>query len=63
MSNAMSECWTIYIDLEGFSALWDKENQILGSLCELIPAIFRVGDSAIRTLLIAYLRISSEMAF
>jgi hypothetical protein len=41
----MSERWAVYIDLEGFSELWDKKNQILGSLCELMLAIFRVGDS------------------
>jgi hypothetical protein len=31
----MSERCAVYIDLEGFSALWDKEIQILGSLREL----------------------------
>ncbi len=40
----MSERWVIYIDLEGFSALWDEESQILWSFGELMRAIFRVGN-------------------
>jgi hypothetical protein len=40
----MSERWAIYIDLEGFSALWDEESQILWSFGELMRAIFRVGN-------------------
>lgn len=39
----MSERWGIYIDIEGFSALWDKEDQVLWSLGELMRAIFRVA--------------------
>jgi hypothetical protein len=39
----MSDRWSIYIDLEGFSALWEKEDQILLSLGELMRSIFRVG--------------------
>lgn len=39
----MSERWSIYIDIEGFSALWEKENDVLWSLGELMRAIFRLG--------------------
>lgn len=35
--------WAIYIDLEGFGNLYDKENLILLSLGELMEGIFRVG--------------------
>lgn len=35
--------WSIYIDLQGFSELYDKEDQILWSLGELMRAIYRVG--------------------
>jgi len=35
--------WAIHIDMEGFSNLWDKEDQILLSLGELMRAIFRIG--------------------
>lgn len=41
----MSERWSIYIDLEGFSALWQQEDQILWSLGELMRAVFRVGKN------------------
>lgn len=37
------ERWAILIDMEGFSALWSQEKQILLSLGELMRAIFRVG--------------------
>jgi hypothetical protein len=39
----MSERWSIYIDIEGFSALWEKEDQVLWSLRELMRAIFLVA--------------------
>lgn len=39
----MSDRWSIYIDIEGFSALWEKEDQVLWSLGELMRAIFRLG--------------------
>lgn len=39
----MSERWSIYIDIEGFSALWEHEDQVLWSLGELMRAIFRVA--------------------
>jgi hypothetical protein len=38
-----SERWSIYIDMEGFSALYAEEDQILWSLGELMRAIFRIG--------------------
>jgi hypothetical protein len=34
--------WSIYIDIEGFSAGWEKDNGALWSLGELMRAIFRV---------------------
>jgi hypothetical protein len=39
----MSDRWSIYIDIEGFSALWEKEDQVLWSFGELMRAIFRVA--------------------
>lgn len=39
----MSDRWAIYIDIQGFSALWEKEDQVLWSLGELMRAIFRVS--------------------
>jgi hypothetical protein len=38
------EKWLIHIDIEGFSLLWDKENRVLISLCELMKAIYRIGN-------------------
>jgi hypothetical protein len=35
--------WAIYIDIEGFSALWEKETRVLASLGKLMKAIFRIG--------------------
>ena len=40
------ERWCIYIDMEGFSALYDKENQILLSLSQMMLAIYRIGTCA-----------------
>lgn len=39
----MLDRWSILIDIEGFSALWEREDQVLWSLGELMRAIFRVG--------------------
>ena len=39
----MPDRWSLYIDIEGFSALWERENQVLWSLGELMRAIFRLG--------------------
>lgn len=39
----MSDRWSIYIDIEGFSTLWDIEDKVLWSLGELMLAILRVG--------------------
>lgn len=39
----MSDRWSIYFDIEGFSALWDGEDQVLWSLGEMMRAIFRLG--------------------
>ena len=35
--------WSIYIDLEGFGDLYDKENQVLVSLGVLMEGIFQIG--------------------
>ena len=35
--------WAINIDIEGFSVLWEKEDQVLWTLGELMRAIFRIG--------------------
>lgn len=35
--------WAINIDLEGFGHLYDKEQLVLLSLCELMEGIFRIG--------------------
>lgn len=40
---AVSDRWSVYLDIEGFSALWDKEDRVLWSLGELMRAIFRLG--------------------
>src|SRR5262245_49689666 len=37
------ERWCIYVDMEGFGELYDRENQILLSLGEMMRAIFRIG--------------------
>jgi hypothetical protein len=39
----VSDSWSIYIDIEGFSVLWDKDDQVLWSLGELMRAIFRLA--------------------
>ena len=38
-----SERWAIYIDIEGFRALWEHEDQVLRSLADLMGGIFRVA--------------------
>ena len=35
--------WAIYIDIQGFSTLWEYENDVLWSLGELMRGIFRLG--------------------
>ena len=35
--------WSIYIDIEGFGALYDKENEILTALGDLMEAIYLIG--------------------
>lgn len=40
------ERWCIYIDMEGFSALYGQEDQVLWSLCEMMRAIYRIGTRA-----------------
>ena len=35
--------WSIYFDIEGFSARWDEGTQVLYSLGDLMRAIFRLG--------------------
>jgi hypothetical protein len=37
------ERWCIYVDMEGFSALYTKEDQILWSLGQMMLAIHRIG--------------------
>lgn len=37
--------WAIYIDIQGFSSLWKNGDTALLALCELMLAIFRVGNS------------------
>lgn len=39
----MSERWSIYIDIEGFSTRWGKEDQALWSLGELMRSIFLIA--------------------
>ena len=40
----MSGRWSIFVDLEGFSELWNRgEDQILWSLSELMHSIFLIG--------------------
>lgn len=43
VSNHIMNRWAINIDIEGFSLLWEKEDQVLRSLGELMLAIFRIG--------------------
>jgi hypothetical protein len=37
------ERWSIYIDIEGFSALYEQENQVLHSLGMLAEGIGWIG--------------------
>jgi len=39
----MQPRWAIYIDIEGFQALYSKENNILVALCDLMEGIFLIG--------------------
>ena len=41
-----NERWCIYVDMEGFSALYDQEDQVFWSLGEMMRAIFRIGNRA-----------------
>ncbi len=40
----MDKRWSIYIDIEGFGALYDKENIILLALGDLMEGIFLIGS-------------------
>jgi class 3 adenylate cyclase len=40
----MSEQWSLFIDIEGFSALWEHEVKVRLALGELMPGVFRVGQ-------------------
>lgn len=43
----LNQRWCIYIDILGFSDLWEKEQmKALGSLRELMRAIYRIGTRA-----------------
>ena len=39
----MQPRWAIYIDFEGFRALYSRENNILVALCDLMEGIFLIG--------------------
>ena len=39
----MSDRWSIYLDIEGFGALWESEDRVIWSLGELMRAILRIG--------------------
>lgn len=41
--HVQDERWSIYIDIEGFSALWEKGNEVLCALGELMRGAFRIG--------------------
>jgi hypothetical protein len=41
----MSARWSLFIDIEGFSALWEHENGVLVALGELMRGVFRLGRS------------------
>lgn len=36
--------WAIYIDIEGFGALYDREDTVLWALSDLMEAIFLIGE-------------------
>jgi hypothetical protein len=35
--------WCIYIDIEGFGALYAQDNAVLGALCDLMTGIYSIG--------------------
>lgn len=37
--------WSIYIDIEGFSARWEQDDNVLWSLGKLMEGIFRIGHN------------------
>lgn len=37
--------WSIYIDIEGFGSLYDKEDEILIALGDLMEAIYLIGEN------------------
>lgn len=39
----MDTRWSIYIDIEGFGALYDKEDAVLRALCDLMEGIYLIG--------------------
>lgn len=39
-----SERWSIVIDIEGFRTLWEREDEVLWALGDLMLAIYRVGS-------------------
>jgi len=41
----MQERWGIYIDVEGFSVLYSRENQVLLALGDLMEAIFLIAEN------------------
>ena len=40
-----SDRWTIYIDIEGFSALYDRETIVLEALGDLMEGIYAIGTN------------------
>jgi len=40
----MPQRWAIYIDIEGFSVLYDRETVVLEALCDLMEGIYLIGE-------------------
>lgn len=40
----MPDPWSIYIDIDGFSVGWERDNAVLWSLGKLMQGIYRIGN-------------------
>jgi hypothetical protein len=45
LGDAVKDRWAIYIDVEGFSALYDRETAVLDALGDLMEGIYDIGTN------------------
>lgn len=46
MSRMSDQRWSIHIDIEGFGALWKREDRVVQALGDLMEGIYWIGTRA-----------------